>query len=173
MTLRHVFVRHAPLPALAGRCYGRFDAAVPASVQDEAAHALHVALPMLPIVSSPLSRCRALAEALHARRPSLRLRIDARLRELDFGDWEHRAWAELPREALDAWARDVTGFTPPGGESFDALTARVAAALAALDSPHVVITHAGVIRAAWRLYGMPAADAATAQVPHLQPMAID
>lgn len=91
--------------------------------------------------SSPLQRCRQLAEALHPA-PC----IDARLREIDFGDWEMQAWDSLDRNLLDIWAADPPGFTPPGGEAIAALRARVASFLTELDGDAVLIVHAGVMK---------------------------
>ena len=165
----HAFVRHPPVPDADGLCYGRLDLDVPSAVQRDAARALAAELPPWPIASSPSLRCRALADALRALRGDDRpVRVDARLREMDFGAWEGRAWASLPRADLDAWAADLDGFAPPGGESFVLLRTRVRDALDALAGPHVVVTHAGVIRAALALGGMPTALAASASIAHAQ-----
>jgi alpha-ribazole phosphatase len=173
----HVFVRHPPLPELSGTCYGRQDADLPAHVFDDAAAALLPTLPDWPLATSPARRCRRLADALHAARPPGARhpppREDARLLEMDFGAWEGQRWDAIPREALDAWSRDVCGFRPPGGESFRILVERVRTALAALESPHVVIAHAGVIRAALHLSGIDRDTAAGAAVAYLQPVELD
>ena len=137
-------IRH-PRPLIEpGVCYGSLDVAA----ENAEAHAARLRAelpPGLPLWSSPLQRCRALAEALHAAP-----RFDARLAEMDFGDWEGRLWDAIPRQQLDAWAADVAGYAPPGGESPLALQARALAlveALQALDLPDaVLITHAGVMR---------------------------
>lgn len=174
----HVFVRHPPLPAMQGICYGRLDAVPGDDAFAEAARQLACRLPDLPIASSPSTRCLRLAMQLRAQRVDgggaiAPVHVDPRLRELDFGDWEGHRWDALPREALDAWSADVAGFAPPGGESFDGLIARVQAALADLATPHIVVTHAGVIRAAHRIAGLPHAQAAAIEVPYLQPLTID
>ena len=44
-------------------------------------------------------------------------KIDDRLAEMNFGDWEGRPWDSIPRLEIDAWAADVAGYAPPGGES--------------------------------------------------------
>lgn len=173
----HVFVRHPPLPQMRGTCYGRLDAMPEAQAFVDAAAALAAQLPDRPLACSPSLRCRRLAEALHADalargRSPRPPRVDARLRELDFGDWEGQRWDAIPRAALEAWSADVAGFAPPGGESFDSLVDRVREALGALDGPHVVVTHAGVIRAAHRLAGWTVDAAAALAVPHLQPIAL-
>ena len=160
-----------------GTCYGRLDAMPEPHVFADAAAALAPHLPRFPIASSPSLRCRRLAEALHAHalangHAPAPLRIDERLRELDFGDWEGLRWDDIQRASLDAWSADVAGFAPPGGESFDRLVERVREALDALDRPHVVITHAGVIRAAHRLAGWRVDEAASLAVPHLQPLTL-
>lgn len=73
-------------------------------------------------------------------------RLDARLRELDFGELEGRLWDELPaeaRRALLTFAEDG----PPGGERVADLRKRVHAWLADLGGGrHLVFTHGGVIR---------------------------
>lgn len=96
------------------------------------------------IVSSDLSRCRILADAIAAKR-GLPCTLDARWREQSFGAWEGKRWDEVDgRDYLEHW----TTATPPGGESISDLQARVAAALADIDDEMLVITHAGPIRCA-------------------------
>lgn len=147
-------IRH-PRPLVApGICYGALDVAA----EDAAAVAavLRGELPPgLPLWSSPLRRCRELAEELH-RQPVL----DARLREMDFGAWEGRLWDDIPRAELDAWAADVAGYAPPGGESPLALQRRVLAFVATLPvAEAVLVTHAGVIRSlVAHVSGRPIAD---------------
>ena len=142
-----VFLIRHPRPLIEpGVCYGRLDV----DCEDPLPVAARLRLPpATPIVSSPLSRALRLAEALDPRAT-----IDARLAEIDFGDWEGRRWDAIERGAIDAWAADVLNFTPPGGESVAdlqrravACTLELAAELAA-DAPRVaLVTHAGVIRA--------------------------
>lgn len=134
-------VRH-PRPRVApGICYGRLDVA--AESDAAALDRLCARLPPgLPVWSSPLRRCLDLAEQLH---PSPA--VDARLAEMDFGTWEGRPWDEVPRAELDAWAADVAGYAPPGGESPRQLQERVLEFLAGLEvGEAVLVTHGGVIR---------------------------
>jgi alpha-ribazole phosphatase len=144
-----VLVRHPPVSG-AGRCYGRTD--LPLA---DPADAARLAARLLPlggtIWTSPLRRCRDVATALGPHH------VDPRLQELDFGVWENRLWDDVPRAALDAWAADPWGFSPPGGESGAALVARVTAFHAALPpSGHVVITHGGPLKVlAALLHGRP------------------
>lgn len=134
-------IRH-PKPIIEpGVCYGQRD--IPA--ENAAAVAEHLALQLpsgLPVFSSPLQRCRELASCL-----SPIPVFDPRLMEMAFGDWEGRPWTAIPRAELDAWAADVAGFAPPGGESPTALQQRALAFVASLNVPEaVIVTHAGVIR---------------------------
>lgn len=139
--MRLYLIRH-PKPVIElGVCYGRHDCSAEGVV--EAAAVLRAVLPAgLPLWSSPLIRCRALAERLHAHPV-----IDDRLAEMHFGDWEGRRWEDVPRAELDAWAADVAGYAPPGGESPRDLQRRALDFVASLDAPEaVIVTHAGVIR---------------------------
>lgn len=79
------------------------------------------------------------------------------LAEIDLGDWDGRAIADVRREfpdLFDARGRDMAGFRPPGGESFEDVRERVAPVIEALirDSDdgqgHDVLLagHAGVNR---------------------------
>jgi alpha-ribazole phosphatase len=145
-------VRHPAAVVAPGVCYGRLD--VP--VTDEAAVALAGRLAGYggTIWTSPAQRCRVVAEALRRMQCALHCTtrstgpvVDDRLQELDFGDWEGLAWDDVPRAALDAWAADLTGFAPPGGETGAALVARVTAFAAALPpGDHIVMTHGGPLR---------------------------
>lgn len=153
--MRVFLIRH-PRPAVAAdTCYGASDLDLAGNALDCAAR-LRAMLPAhVPLYSSPLRRCRRLAEALHDA-PN----YDARLREMDFGAWELRSWNEIPRAQIDAWAAAPTTYVPPGGESVVALQARVAAFLNERGQPNgedfAVVTHAGVMRVfAAQLLGLP------------------
>ena len=100
------------------------------------------------IWSSPSARCLSVAEALGSRL-GLAAVPDARLLELDFGEWEGRAWDQVPRAALESWAADPLGFRPPGGESGAELVGRAggfARMLADQARPCVVVSHGGPLR---------------------------
>jgi len=167
MTARLWLVRHAAPLVAPGICYGRLDVAADAQATQEAALALAEALPArVAVRHSPLRRCAQLAEALRALRSDLCSAPDARLQEMDFGAWEGQAWEALPRAELDAWARDLQGHAPGGGESLARMLARVAAALEVLDSEEidvVWITHAGVARCVHWLRAHPGQTATAAQ----------
>jgi alpha-ribazole phosphatase len=144
-------VRHAQPLIAPGICYGQLD--VPADVEATAACArtLAEALPHgIPIICSPLQRCEQLAHVLLGLRADLTYKIDPRLQEMDFGQWEGQRWDDIGAAALDAWVADFPHHRPGGGESVQSFMHRVAAAWDEARGPSgaVWITHAGVIRAA-------------------------
>ncbi|MFZ5510255.1 MAG: alpha-ribazole phosphatase family protein [Pseudomonadota bacterium] len=151
-------VRHTAPVAAAGLCYGQSEVDVDPAETLAAAARLRTLLPVAaPLFSSPLRRCRVLAEAL-AGAP----RFDERLREMHFGQWEMQPWSAIPRPQLDAWRLDLLGFAPPGGESAAALYRRAGAFLQELPGAAetaVIVAHAGVLRAlAGHLLALPPAE---------------
>lgn len=146
---RFFWVRHGPTHSRA--LIGRTD--LPADLSDRAAlDRLSAFLPPEAlVVSSDLSRAVATADAIQSGRP--RLAHDPDLREMDFGDWEGLAAAEVAERWPDLsrayWERP--GDTaPPGGESWNAAAARVSSAVDRLLRSHpgrdiVAVAHFGVI----------------------------
>jgi alpha-ribazole phosphatase len=150
MTWPLALLRHPPVSGGAGRCYGRLDLPLADAEQDiPPILAALASLKGAAILTSPLSRCRQVAEALAslwAAPPPIQ---DPRLMEMDFGAWEGLAWDSVPRTALDAWAADLLGFAPPGGESGAALVARVSALWADVSAQGkacVLVTHGGPLK---------------------------
>ena len=79
--------------------------------------------------------------------------IDPRLRELEFGDIEGTAWADLDAD-LRAALRDFDAFRPPGGEPAPVFFDRVFEFFDDLPpGVHIVFAHGGVIRAVSRACG--------------------
>ena len=154
-----ILVRHTRPAVAEGVCYGVTDLDLAPTFKDEAARVL-AALPSAErLVTSPLRRCRRLADRIGAARALLPI-IDERLREMDFGAWEGVPWASVPRAELDAWAADFLHARPHGGESVHRLHERTEAALADYRQTglsHIIVTHAGIIKAArvtkWRSGG--------------------
>ncbi|MFF2061211.1 bifunctional RNase H/acid phosphatase [Streptomyces sp. NPDC058200] len=82
------------------------------------------------IVSSPLRRCRETAGAVAARL-GLDVTVEDGLRETDFGAWEGLTFAEVRErypDDLNAWLASPAVAPTGGGESFDTVGRRVAAA---------------------------------------------
>lgn len=105
------------------------------------------------VIASPMVRTQQTAESI-GRRLGSRVRIDAAVREADFGAWEGRTPDELEAEApgaLRAWYEDPA-VRAPGGESLLDVGARVSGALEALVADNlghavVVVSHVMAIRA--------------------------
>ena len=155
--MRLILVRHTRPAVAEDVCYGATDLDVAPTFEEEAARVIEALPPAERLVTSPLRRCRLLAERIGAAR-DLAPVIDARLREMDFGTWEGVPWASIPRAELDAWAADFLHARPHGGESVRMLRERVRAALddyRRSGLSHVVVTHAGIIKAARILGGEP------------------
>lgn len=160
-------VRHDRVDA-PGLCYGQTD--LPSTVPyAQTAQAIAPLLPNEParIISSPLQRCRLLAQALY---PGQIIQTDARWQEVNFGDWEQQPWSDLPRDAIDRWATTPTDFQFPHGESLFDFSQRIDQALAEITSingPLIVVTHAGVIRLCRaRLLGLDWATELSFAVPY-------
>jgi broad specificity phosphatase PhoE len=151
--VRFWWVRHAPT----GRrgAYGWTDVA--ADLSDHAAlDRLAAALPAAPVLSSDLARARATADRIARGRP--RLPDDPAIRELHFGEWEGLGFDAIAERWPDAHRAFWTppGAAPaPGGESLEALCARVDAAIDRLAAEVgagdvVLVAHMGAIMAALR-----------------------
>lgn len=150
-------VRHAQPLVKPGVCYGALDLAADHAATQAAASALAAELPKgLRVWVSPLQRCEQLALELQALRLDLTFKTDARLAEMNFGQWEGVPWAQIPAPAVARWTDDFGEHRFGGVESANAVLARVAAVwnetvheTQGLAEPAAVwLTHAGVIRAA-------------------------
>lgn len=106
------------------------------------------------ILSSPLLRCRAFAQAL-ADRHGIPLRVEPAFREIGFGTWEGRTAAQIRQQdpaGFEAFHLDPVNRRPPGAEPLTAFMTRVTQAYTtALEDPtsrhRLIVCHAGVIRA--------------------------
>lgn len=133
-------------------CYGASDVPVADAELQRVVAALHAAgLPgALPVHTSPLQRCAMLARRLQPHG----VRVDARLAEMDFGDWEMRPWSDIARGEVDAWAADLLLYRPGGAENVLDVARRVADFLDDLrrtcigtgSTEALVVCHAGTIR---------------------------
>ena len=143
---RFWFVRHGPTHAKV--MVGWTDIA--ADLSDTATLTrLRAALPDAPVVSSDLVRAIATADALE---PRHRLPHDPRLREINFGDWEMRSFAEVEAETpalIRAYWEQPGETAPPNGESWHNIRARMNTAIDdyALQghADLIVVAHFGAI----------------------------
>jgi len=147
-----VLIRHVRPDVAPGVCYGALDLklAQPVSPAPERIVRLLGDLPPSRLVTSPAVRATETAALLSAHVEMPVREIEPRLRELDFGAWEGKAWSEIPRDALDLWAADLMGARPHGGESAQQVMARVTAWADTLDASSGdclwAVSHAGPMR---------------------------
>lgn len=156
--------RHPRLRGADGLCIGALDWPVDARRARRLARRIARAAQALglpaAIATSPLSRCRAVAESLRA--CGWHVHVDARLREMDFGRWQGRCWKDIAHAEVAAWEADFLHHRPGGGESLAMLRARLTEYVqdaARGRVPTLAITHAGCI-AALATLGDPAPAAA-------------
>ncbi|MBA2948747.1 bifunctional RNase H/acid phosphatase [Streptomyces himalayensis] len=110
------------------------------------------------VVSSPLRRCRETA-GIVATRLGLEVSIEEGLRETDFGAWEGLTFAEVRDrypDDLNAWLASAKAAPTGGGESFAAVTRRVAATRDKLITAYrgrtvLLVTHVTPVKTLVRL----------------------
>lgn len=145
-------IRHSPVELEKGICYGQSDIDVN-ELFDEYVKLYQQKLPKEfdLTYSSPLKRCKKLAEKLSRGE----IKLDARLMEMNFGDWELKSWNAIPFEESNHWMENFDITAPPNGESMTQLFQRIAAfynelKMAKADKV-LIVTHAGSIRCFWAL----------------------
>jgi broad specificity phosphatase PhoE len=110
-------------------------------------------LPVGAVYSSPLSRARETGRRIAEVR-DVPLRLEPRLREQSFGEWEGLSRAEVlasDAERLHRWEADL-GTSPPGGDSLEAVQARMLELADDLARSHsgewvALVSHVGPIKA--------------------------
>ncbi len=165
---RLVLLRHAAPAAAGERCAGRgsgFDPGLETLGHEQAAAAVQrLGREFDLVVSSPARRARETIAAWE-----LPVEVDGRLAERSFGEWEGRPWTDLwsqvPAEVL-ASLEAYAAFTPPGGEPYEAVAARVQDVLHDLTAEPgrqvLAGTHAGPLQlAVGTALGLPPAVALT------------
>jgi alpha-ribazole phosphatase len=170
-TTRWWWIRHAPVINPGGRIYGQRD--IPADTSNDAAFAaLAARLPEEAVwLATPLQRTQATAAAIRAAMnggtapvPA----VESAFIEQHFGDWQGQSYEDIGAygrvrpgtkgigvEGHKFWLAPAHE-TPPGGESFVAVMARVAEGVRRLTARYagrdiVAVAHGGSIRAALAL----------------------
>jgi broad specificity phosphatase PhoE len=124
---------------------------VPADLSDtDQINRLSDALPDAPVASSDLIRAVATADAVQQSRP--RLPHQTGLREIHFGEWELKSFAEVEAETPDlihAYWEEPGLVKPPGGESWHEVSARVNQTVDTLldqtEGDLIIVAHFGAI----------------------------
>ena len=148
------FIRHGE--PVGGQCYRGHGVDDPLSESGwrQMWDAVGQAHPWQHIVTSPLQRCEAFAQAL-GKRHSIPVSVLADLKEVGFGSWEGKTPAELKQTHASehaAFYLDPVRNRPAGAEDLDLFSARVNGCYQQIVAQHpqqhvLVVAHAGVIRA--------------------------
>jgi probable phosphoglycerate mutase len=158
-----VFVRHGQTDANRnGVLLGRLDPPLNDAGREQAtAVAARVSrLEPVRVVTSPLVRAVETAEIVASACARREVEVDARLIEVDYGEYDGLPLGELPEDLVWKWRNDAD-FAPPGGEILASVgkrmgeyTREVLDTLA--DGPVVAVSHGSPIKAAvlWAL-GLP------------------
>ena len=156
------YIRHGETDwNVAGRLQGRHDVPLNARGRSQAVHCGDILRDLiardghsaaeLDYVSSPLGRARETMELL---RPPLGLpsdgyRVEPRLAEISFGDWEGFTIAQLRSrdpQRIAAREQDKWHFVPPGGESYKLVSRRMRDWYESLSGDTVAVAHGGTAR---------------------------
>ena len=141
-------IRHTTPDIAKGICYGFTDINVAESFESESAMVQEKlqSVNFSHFYSSPLSRCSELAHKLYKGN----IAYDDRLKELNFGTMEMKAYDQMDKQWLDEWMGDFVNICCPEGESFLQLQNRVVdfyQEILKKEQPVIgIATHGGVIR---------------------------
>jgi broad specificity phosphatase PhoE len=122
------------------------------------------------IISSPLGRARATAEAVRQALGLAEVEIDPRLIELSWGEWDGALRAELKARSPEAFGDSGWSFRSPTGETYESVQARMADWLASLppepDRRVIAVTHGVAGRVLRGVYaGLSRDDTVEQEVP--------
>jgi broad specificity phosphatase PhoE len=156
------YVRHGETDwNVAGRLQGRRDVSLNTQGRAQAARCGDILRGLfesagrnprdLDYVSSPLGRACETMELMRwtLGLPSNGYRLEPRLAEISFGDWEGFTIAQLHTrdpQRIAAREQDKWRFVPPGGESYEAVSGRVSEWFDSLTRDTVAVSHGGTAR---------------------------
>lgn len=143
-------IRHTEPFVAKGICYGQWDLDTTGSFFSEATIIQqHLPADISTVYSSPLQRCKRLAEHLF---PGHDIRLQDDLKEIDCGKWELKLWNDIPKDEIDPWMSDLVNVRIPDGESYQDVLDRVVNCFdSIISNSHgatnvVIVAHGGVIR---------------------------
>ena len=140
-------IRHTTPKVEKGICYGQADLDITETFLEE----VEAIKPHLPnggvkVYSSPLQRCKKLADALF---DGMEIDIHDDLMELNCGQWELLPWNDIPKEEIQPWMDDFVNVRVPQGESYVDLHNRVVNRFNEIvekQESAVIVAHGGVLR---------------------------
>ncbi len=140
-------IRHTTPNVAKGTCYGQTDLDVTGTFEEEVLLTkAYLPANIQTVFSSPLQRCRKLADALFPHHP---VQLHHDLKELNCGDWEMELWDEIPKEEIQPWMADFVNVAVPNGESYVQMHKRVTDCFEQVQQhpgPLVIVAHGGVLR---------------------------
>ena len=140
-------IRHTTPLIEKGICYGQTDLDITDSFEEEVSMILpHIPRTNIKVYSSPLQRCKKLANALYS---AEMIECHDELMELNCGDWEMQKWDEIPKTAIQPWMDDFVNVVVPNGESYVILNDRVVNKFEEIKNKGenaVIVAHGGVLR---------------------------
>ena len=156
------YIRHGETDwNVAGRLQGRHDVPLNGRGRAQASHCGDILRDLFAqngrspsdfdYVSSPLERA---CQTMELVRPALGLtsngyRLEPRLAEIAFGDWEGFTIAQLHTrdpQRIAAREQDKWHFVPPGGESYETVSRRMSEWYDSLTRDTVAVAHGGTAR---------------------------
>jgi broad specificity phosphatase PhoE len=172
-----ILVRHGDVEAAPGLCLGQTDAPLSASgfgATQQLAATWTGRAPRF-LFTSDLKRAQQ-AASIFAAKFAIEPLEDARLREVDLGQWDGKRWEEVmgsDAARYEHWANNWVIQEAPGGESFADVIRRTGAWLSSLlastghDDIVLAVAHAGSIRALLcHALGLPPARACALTIDH-------
>lgn len=140
-------IRHTTVELEKGICYGQSDVGLAATFFAESTQIQSKLDGEYDCVfSSSLIRCTQLAEQLNLGK----IQTDDRLKEINFGKWELKAWNAIDQKEIALWHDSIVGYKLHGGESLFDLQQRVHAFINDLKNNDykkvLIVSHAGVLR---------------------------
>jgi alpha-ribazole phosphatase len=143
-------IRHTKVTVKSDICYGQTDVKLARSFQKEkkkiASRVKEISFDK--VYSSPLTRCKKLAEAVLS---DVEIVFDERLMELNFGDWEMQTWDKIYASPEGKeWMDNYQKLPTRNGESYPEMVKRINSFFDDVVSENTediaIFTHAGVIR---------------------------
>jgi alpha-ribazole phosphatase len=143
-------IRHTSVNVPKGICYGKSDVGLSERASEEIKNTVerlsnYCDMETAKIWSSPAERCLQLTKSINPQ-----FDIDERLWEMNFGDWEMKAWNDIKRKESETWMADFVNVSTPNGESFKELSARANEFLdEVITQAHpqvVLVNHSATIR---------------------------
>ena len=155
------YIRHGETSwNAAGRLQGVQDVPLNDLGRKQAAHAGNILADLLvrdgrdksSFVASPLGRAQSTMELVRGamKLPPADYALDDRLREIGYGQWEGSTLAEMQLRDPELYAKRQTEkwtVSPPGGESYVEVQARMTDWYASVTADTVCVAHGGTARA--------------------------